>query len=154
MEARLNTLADNAVSFTDLIGRLASIGSRAQPLLDTIAPWVPVPYFAAAVHVLDVAAPYLAKITAAAPIFSQAIDQDGRPAIDAVQAHAPELMDAIKQVFAIASNADPERDATAQPITGADVTDEQAAGYGFVIFTPGRTNAEQQREWDRAQGAS
>lgn len=147
-------LADGAVSFTDLIGQLAGMGARAQPFLDTIAPWVPIPYFGAAVHVLDIAAPYLAKIQQAAPILSRAIDVDGRPVLDAVQAHAPELLAALKHVYAIAANHDPARPADAPQIAAADVSDDQIAGYGAIIFTPGKTNAEQQREWDRAQGAS
>lgn len=144
------TLADNAISFTDLIGRLAGVGGRAQPVIHVLAQWVPIPYLAQIDNVLEMAAPYLAKIQAAAPVVSSAIDQDGRPALDAIQTHGPELLDAIKQVFAIASNEDPARPADALPISAADVTHDQVAGYGVIIFTPGKTNAEQQREWDRA----
>ena len=119
-------------------------------LRHVLAQWVPIPYLAQIDNVLEMAAPYLAKIQAAAPVVSSAIDQDGRPALDAIQTHGPELLDAIKQVFAIASNEDPARPADALPISAADVTHDQVAGYGVIIFTPGKTNAEQQREWDRA----
>lgn len=141
------TLADNAISFTDLIGRLAGVGGKVEPVIHVLAQWVPIPYLAQIDNALDLAAPYLAKIQLAAPIVSQAIDKSGRPVLDALQEHGPDLLAAVKSVYAIAVNHDPAR--PEQNLTAADVSDSVAAAYGAHIFTPGRTNAEQQREWDR-----
>lgn len=145
-------LADGAISFTNLIGKLAGAGATALPILHTVAQWVPIPYLAQIDAALQLAAPYLYKIQQAAPIVSQAIDKDGRPVLDVLQARGPELLTALKSVYAIAVNHDPLRPETA--LTAADVPDAVALAYGAQVFTPGRTNAEQQREWDRAQGAS
>ncbi len=147
-----STLADGAITFTDLVGRLAGIGGKAEPVIHILAKWVPIPYLAQIDAALELAAPYLEKINAAAPIIAKAIDRDGRPILDQVQAHAPALLDALKSVYAIAVNHDPARPET--NLTAADVPDTVAFAYGAHIFTPGRTNAEQQREWDRAVGAS
>lgn len=146
------TLADNAISFTDLIGRLAGIGGRVEPTIHVLAQWVPIPYLAQIDNVLELAAPYLEKVQSVAPIISHAIDVDGRPTLAALQDHGPELLAAIKSVYAIAVNNDPARPES--NLTAADISDGVALAYGAHIFTPGRTNEEQQREWERAQGSS
>lgn len=142
------SLADGAISFTNLIGKLAGAGTTALPVVHFIAQWVPVPYLAQIDAALQLAAPYIAKISQAAPVIAKAIDKDGRPALDAIQAHAPDLLADIKAVYAIAVNHDPMRPETS--LTASGVSDATAAAYASqAVFTPGRTNAEQQREWDR-----
>lgn len=150
-----STLADNAISLTDLIGKLAGVGQtveRARPILHILAQYAPIPYLAQIDNVLELVAPYFDKVAAAAPILHNALDSSGRPVLDAIQAHGPDLMDAIKNVYAISVNHDPARPET--NLTAADIPDDIALAYGAVVFTPGRTNNEQQREWDRAQGVS
>lgn len=147
------TLADEAISFTNLIGKLAGAGATALPIVNFIAQWVPIPYLAQINAALQLAAPYIIKISQAAPVVAQAIDKDGRPVLDALQANGPGLLADIKAVYAIAVNNDPARPETSLKAT--DVLDSVALAFATdVIFTPGWTNEEQKREWDRAQGAS
>lgn len=146
------SLADGAISFTNLIGKLAGAGTTALPVVHFIAQWVPIPYLAQIDAALQLAAPYIAKISQAAPIVAQAIDKDGRPVLDALQAHGGNLLADVKAVYAIAVNHDPMRPET--NLAAVDVPDDVALAYGALVFTPGRTNAEQQREWDRAQSLS
>lgn len=139
-----------AISFTDVVAKIAVGGEKAIAFLDLVAPWLPFPFVAAIVHTLDVAAPYVTKVAQAAPIVEQAIAA-GVPIAEAIQQHGPDLLGSLKEIFAIASNNAPyQQNPTA--ITAADVSDHTAAVLAGIIFTPGRTNEEQQREWGRAQG--
>ncbi len=135
-----------AISFTDLIGRLAVAGEKALPVIDAIAAWAPIPYVGAIVHALDVAAPYVAKVAIAAPIIEQAIAQ-GVPIAEAIQQHGPALIYNFKQLFAIAANADP--DSAGKPIILAnDVTDDQMFHFaGNTILGRRWTDDEYQRWW-------
>ena len=145
-------VGQQAISFTDLIGRLAVGGEKALPIIDAIAAWVPIPYVGAIVHALDVAAPYVAKVAVAAPIVEQAIAQ-GVPIAKAMQAHGPALLGDFKQLFAIASNNDPAQKGQPQ-ITAANVSDEQVFHFaGNTILGRKWTDEETQRWWDRAQGS-
>lgn len=145
-------IASTTISFTDTIGRLAAIGEKSIKVLDIIAPFIPIPYVAAIVHALDVAAPYVTRVAQAAPLVEKAI-MAGVPIAEAIQQHGPDLFDNLKQVFAIATNADPTRPADASPMSAAEVSNEQAFHFaGKVIFGRPWTDDEYQRGWIRAQG--
>lgn len=146
------TLADNAVTFVDLIGQLAGLGQsieKVRPIVHVIAQWAPIPYLTQIDHVLEVAAPYLDKVTAAMPQVRAAVDVQGRPIIDAIQQHGPDLLDAFRSVIAITANNDPTKPAPAVEVVPADVPEIDVAHFAGIVFTPGRTNAEQEREWNR-----
>lgn len=148
------TLADNAVSFVDLIGQLAGLGQsieKVRPVVHIIAQWAPIPYLTQIDHVLDVAAPYLDKVTAAMPAVRSAVDQQGRPLLDVIQDHGPDLLHAFRSIIAITTNNDPTKPQPAAEAIAADVTGPDVAHFAGIVFTPGRTNEEQQREWDRVQ---
>lgn len=136
-----------AISFTDLIGRLAVAGEKALPVIDALAAWVPIPYVGAIVHALDVAAPYVTKVALAAPIIESAI-ASGIPIAEAMQQHGPALIGDFKQLFVIASNADPEN-AGKPDIVAADVSDSQAFHFaGKTILGRPWTDEEYQRWWN------
>lgn len=152
MPIDVTKVGQQAITFTDLIGRLAIAGEKALPVIDAIAAWAPIPYVGAIVHALDIAAPYVAKVAMAAPIIEQAIGQ-GVPIAEALQQHGPALFGDFKQIFVIASNNDPAQ--KGQPtITAADVTDEQVFHFaGPAIFGKRWTDEEMQSEWKRAEGS-
>lgn len=151
MPVDIAKIGATAISFTDLIGRLAAAGEKALPVIDAIAAWAPIPYIGAIVHALDVAAPYVTKVAQAAPIIEAAI-ANGVPIAEAIQQHGPALFDNFKQLFAIASNNDPAN-AGKSNISAADVTDEQTFHFaGNTILGRRWTDEETQRWWDRAQG--
>lgn len=142
-----------AISFTDLIGRLAVGGTKVLPILDALAAWAPIPYVGAIVHALDIAAPYVAKVATAAPIIEQAISQ-GVPIAEAFQQHGPALFGSFKSLFAIATNADPANAGT-PAITASDVSDEQAFHFaGNTILGRRWTDEEYRLWWDRAGAGS
>lgn len=142
-----DTIADTAVSITDIIGHVASFGQQALPVAEFIAGFFP--GIAPVLQAIQVAQPILAKIIAGAPQVANAINA-GRPIIEAVEVSGPAVLDPLKELYAIAVNHDPARPETS--MTAADVSDDIAQSYGGIVFTPGRTNADQQREWTRAQG--
>lgn len=142
-------IADSAVSVTEIVGRVASFGNQALPVAMFLAGFFP--GMAPVLQAIQIAAPIIAKIAATAPQVSAAINAS-RPIIDAVTASAPDVLPHLKAIYAIAVNHDPARPET--NLTAPDVPDDIALAYGAVVFAPGRTNNEQQREWDRAQGIS
>ena len=148
MPVDIAKVGQQAITFTDLIGRLAAAGEKALPVIDAIAAWAPIPYVGAIVHALDIAAPYITKVATAAPIIEQAIS-NGVPIAEALQQHGPALFGNFKELFAIASNNDPAQKGQPQ-ITAADVTDEQAFHFaGNAILGRKWTDEETQRWWSR-----
>lgn len=141
------TVVDTAVNVTNLIGGIAKFGTNALPVARFIAGFFP--GLGSVLAAIEIAAPIIQKIAIAAPIIADAIDK-GRPIIDAIAATGPGMLPNFKALYAIAVNHDPARPETA--MTAADVSDQDAAKFAGVVFTPGRTNEEQQQEWDRAQG--
>ncbi len=155
--AKAPSLADKAISFTDLIGGIAGAGQtveKVRPVLHLLAQWAPIPYLAQIDNVLQIAEPYLDKIQAAVPIVRNAIDTSGRPVLDSVQTHGPELVDALKHLLAIARNNDPTAKDGTEPVRVADISNSEIARFAGVVFTPGSTNEEQEREWNRDGGAA
>lgn len=141
--------ADTAINITELIGQAASFGRNALPVAQFIAGWFP--GAAPVLQIITAALPIIDKIAAGAPAAANAI-KAGRPILDAIDKSGPDVLANLKGLLALAINADPARSETA--MTAADISDEEAAAFGGIVFTPGRTNAEQQREWDRAQGGN
>jgi len=147
----IQAAANRAISFTDLVGRLASAGTKALPMIDALAAWAPIPYVGAIVHALDVAAPYVQDVAMAAPIVERAISQ-GVPIAEVLQQNGPALFNSLKQLYAIAASNDPTRKGL-PPVTAADVSDEQAFHFAGNTFLGRRwTDEEYQRWWDHAQG--
>lgn len=142
-------IADTAVTITDIIGHVASFGQQALPVAQFIAGFFP--GMAPVLQAISVAQPIIAKIVAGAPQVVNAINA-GRPIFDAIEQNGPAALGPLKELYAIAVNHDPERPET--DMVAEEVTNSQAIAFGGIVFTPGRTNAEQQREWDRAQGQS
>lgn len=127
----MSDLTAKAISFTNLIGRLALAGEKALPVIDAVAQWVPIPYVGAIVHALDIAAPYISKIAQGAPIVAKLIEA-GTPAIEALQKASPDLLHNFKELYAVAVNHDPER--PEENMTASDVTNEQVASFTGSIF--------------------
>jgi hypothetical protein len=142
-------ITDTAVSITNIVGRVASFGQQALPVAQFIAGFFP--GMAPVLQTITAAQPILAKIALAAPQVAGAINA-GRPIIEAIEQDGPAVLPYLKQLYAIAVNHDPARPETS--MEASDVSDDVATEYGSIVFTPGRSNAEQQREWDRAQGLS
>lgn len=117
-----------AASVTDTIGHAANIalrlGSDALPIIQFVAGLIP--GAAPAVQVLSVALPIIAKIAAGAPIATRAIEA-GRPVLDALSQHAPEIIGHLKELYAVAVNADPKNPAT--DMTAADVSHATLAAW-------------------------
>ena len=141
-------VADTAITVTQVVGSLARYGKQAAPVARFIASFIP--GLAPVVAAVDMAAPWLEKIAAAAPAVEQALDK-GRPIFDAIEKTAPDVLPALKNVYAIAGNHDPARPET--DLKAADVTDAQVAGFtGAVLFGRAWTQEETQRWFDKAQG--
>lgn len=132
------TWANTAMSVTDTIGHAANIalrlGSDALPIIQFVAGFIP--GAAPAVQVLAVALPIIAKIAAGAPIARQALAA-GAPVIDALQKHSPDIVAHLKELYAVAVNADPARPET--DLTGADIPHSTLAEWSVFqanFFTP------------------
>lgn len=151
MPSTTKTVVTAAVNVTDIIGRLASLGEKALPAARIFFDIVPLPYGGAVVDALTIAAPYLHGAAAAAPYIERAIEA-GTPIYDAIQLAGPEVMHNLKSVYAIAVNHDPARVETT--MTAADVADKDVTRFASALFTPGWTNEETQRFWDRDKGAN
>ena len=140
----------------DLVGRLAVFGGKALPVVRFIADWspVPVPFLNPVLSALEIAQPWLNKITAGAPIVERAITE-GVPIALALQEHGPGVLQAFREIFAIAVNADParpEENMTAADVTDAEVVAFATASYRFAgkaLFGARWTDEEYQRAWDR-----
>lgn len=141
----MSSLADKAITVTDLVARAASLGESALPAIQFFAGFFP--GLAPAVTAVTVALPYIRKISEAAPQIRAAIEA-GRPALDAIQAAGPQVLPYLKEVYAIAVNHDPERPET--NMTGADVSNEEAVTLaGPALLGRVWTDEELQRHWDR-----
>lgn len=138
------TIANTAVSITNLVGHVAAFGEQALPVAQFLAGFFP--GMAPVLQAIQVAAPILEKIAAGAPQVSNAINA-GRPIIDAVITNGPAVLDPLKELYAIAVNHDPARPETA--MTAQNVSDDTAVAYGGIVFTPGCSNLDQEREWNR-----
>lgn len=146
-------IADGAGSVVDIVGRVASIGKEGLPILRLVADWspIPIPFLSPIVSALEIGLPYVEKISAAAPIIHKAIDA-GVPIAQAVQQHGPDLLEAFRNLYAIATNADP---LVAKKITPTQVTDEQALGFaaqsyafsGKALFGGRRWTDDEYRLW-------
>lgn len=146
------SFVDTAVSVTTFVGNAAAlavkVGKPALPIAQFIAGFVP--GLAPAIQVLSIAEPIIEKIAAGAPIAVKAIEA-GRPIFDAIQTAGPKMLPALKDLYAIAVNADPARPET--HLIAANVTDDQALAFaGPVLLGRPWTKEETQRWWDRAQG--
>jgi len=145
-------ITSTAVGVTEFIGNAAAlmvrVGKPALPIAQFIAGFVP--GLAPAIQVLSIAGPIIEKIAAGAPVAAKAIEA-GRPIIEAIQSAGPTMLPSLKQLFAIAVNADPNR--PEENATAADVSDDQAIAFaGHALFGRPWTAEETQRWWDKAQG--
>lgn len=155
----LAKVAQGAGSIVDIVGRVATIGQDALPVLRLVADWspVPIPFLAPVVSALEIGLPYVQKIAAAAPVVHKAIDA-GLPIAQAIQQHGPDLLSALKNLYAIANNADPGAQAKLVP---DQVSDQMALAFahqsyafaGKALFGGRRwTDEEYERWWNRATG--
>lgn len=132
-----SALAQQAIGITDLVGNIAIEAARTGNTAREVTNFLSgvkliarfIPGLSSAVAVLDIAQPIIEKIAAGAPILHRVIEQG-----DALAATAQRvgLIDNVKQLYAIAVNADPARPETS--LKAADVSDETAAGYLGSIF--------------------
>lgn len=123
------SMTTTAIDVTSFIGRAASFGDRALPIAEFVAGFIP--GLAPAITAIRIAEPIIARIAQAAPLATKAI-KDGGPIIAALQGSGPDVVSDLKQLYAIAVNADPARPETA--MTAADVTTEQVASFAPHVF--------------------
>lgn len=151
----MTTLAQRAISLTDFIGTVAGEAASVSQSASDVATFLNgvklvsslVPGLSSVIAVLDIAQPIIQKIAAGAPMVHAALEA-GTPIIDAVELHGADILPHVRQLLALALNADPARAET--NASASSVDDQETTAFGALIFTPGHTNAEQQREWDRA----
>jgi len=142
-------LADRAITVTDLVGHVASFGAQALPVAQFLAGFFP--GMAPVLQAITIAQPILARIAAGAPQAAAAIAA-GRPVFDAIERTSTAVVPHLKELYAIAVNHDPARPET--KMTGTQVSDVEVKTFASLVFTPGWTNEEQQRAWDRASISS
>lgn len=144
------SIAKTALSVTDVIMQVASFSEKALPVAELIAGLIP--GAGVVVSAIKVAAPIIAKIDKYGPLVRKAVEA-GAPITDAIQQHGPDLVGAIKDLYAIAVNHDPERPETG--LTGGDI-ETNVALYSYAgeltLFGQRWTNDEYERWWARAQG--
>lgn len=147
-------IADTTISLTQVVGnaaRLATkIGGPTLPIIEFIGGFVP--GLAPAIKVLEIAEPILEKIAAGAPIVANGIEA-GRPVFDAISKASPDLLQAFKELYALAQNHDPAVPVT--NMTADDVSDEVAESFAAHIVgvdPEGWTHKETQLWWDRDKG--
>jgi hypothetical protein len=97
------------------------------PVLSVVAPFIPV-YGPAILAALTVADPIIAKVAAAAPSVGDGIEA-ARPAIDAAQKVAPEVLKHVKEVLATAINLDPDQPDRTLPGAGFDVSEGEIEAF-------------------------
>lgn len=142
-------LADRAISVTGLIGSVASFGESALPFAEAAAPFLG-HYGIALLAGIKVAQPIIHQIATMAPSVQTTIES-GRPILDAIEAHGPEVMVNIKKLYAIAVNHDPDMPQT--DMAASEVGDREALEFaGPVLFGRRWTAAEEARWFDQATG--
>lgn len=138
--------AGTAISITNLVGQVAQFGTQALPVARFVAGFFP--GMAPVLQAIEIAAPIIAKVAAAAPQVASAIDK-GRPIIAAIEQAAPNMLPNLKAIYAIAVNHDPARPET--NMTAEDVSDAEAISFGGPVLLGHRwTDAEMQAWWARA----
>ena len=141
----MTDIADRTISITEVIGKIARFGEYALPAAQLVAGLFP--GGGTVVTAIQLALPVIKKISQAAPIIAGAIET-GRPIIDAIRENGSELLQAYKQLYAIAVNHDPERPET--NMTADDVDDTDIVEFcGPVLIGRRWTNDEMQAHWDR-----
>jgi hypothetical protein len=139
-------IADTGISVVDKVGAAArlvvSVGKPALPFIEFAAGFIP--GAAPVLKVLEIAEPIVEKIAAGAPIV-EAMIKTGKPAIDAFQAAAPDLLAQFKQLYAIAVNHDPARPET--NLAGSDVATIDAIRFAGPILLGRRWTVEEEARW-------
>lgn len=102
------TNPDTLIGVTDFVGEAAGLAIKIGPPALWVAQFAAgfIPGLAPAVQVLSLATPVLQKIAMAAPIIHQGLEAS-KPIDAAIRASGPDVLAAIKQVYALALNADP-----------------------------------------------
>jgi hypothetical protein len=150
----VDQIAAKTVTFVDVVGGLAKFGDSALPVLQFISPFIPIPYASNIIAALTLAQPYLDRVASVAPVVAKAV-QDGAPIIDAFQANGGNVLADFKEIYAIATNADPTKTSDAPPITAADVSDSQAFHLaGWSLLGRRMTPDEEEAWFARAQGST
>ena len=132
-----SVLAQRAITVTDFIGNVAGVAAQVSSTAGEVSTFLLgaklvasfIPGLSAVVGVLDVAEPILQKIAAGAPIVHRAIEQ-GDNLVSAAQSGG--FLDSVKQVYALAINADPARPET--NMTAAKVGNAEALDFLPGIF--------------------
>jgi len=130
-----SSIADTGIKFVDIVGKMAGIALQidrgaegVDSVIGSLAGFIP--YYSQAMTVLRIADPILAKINAAAPAVSGAIDA-GRPVIEAFQAAAPSILPHIKDVMSIAFAHAPGGAIT---VAASSISDSDAMKFAGSIF--------------------
>lgn len=146
------SIAKTTLSITDIIMNVAAFGKKSLPVAEFVAGFLPGGGVVASA--IRIASNAIATIDRFGPGVRNIV-VTGTPVIDAIQQQGPDLVRAIKELYAIAINADPERPELS--IAAPDVKTEDAleafAGQNSM-FGRTWTNDEYQRWWDKAQGVA
>lgn len=124
---------NNLIAATDFVGEAAGlalrIGGPALPIAQFAAGFIP--GLLPALTVLTIALPYLQKIAAAAPLVHNGIVQ-AEPIAAAIRAASPDLVQTLRELFAVTLNADPAKPETG--LTADDVSAEDAIFFATKSF--------------------
>lgn len=142
------TLADRAISVTELVGKAASFGEKALPFAQFVAGFIP--GAAPVLQVVSIALPIIHRINAAAPVVVKALEA-GRPILDAVEQSGPNVLPYLKELYALAVNHDPARPETS--LVPENVSTKEVLEFaGPVLLGRKWTPAEEKRFFDKATG--
>lgn len=133
---------------TSIIGSIAGGADAALPWVKLVGGFFPgmVPIITG----LQIAAPIIQKVAAAAPIATRAIEA-GEPLAAALDKAGPEMLVHLKELYAIFSNADPQR--PQERMTASEVSDEEALRFAGPVLLGRNWTAEEESRWfDIAKG--
>lgn len=131
---------------TDIVARVASFGEMALPVAKLVAGILP--GGGVVVSAIEVALPLIRKVSAAAPLVKAAVAA-GAPIMDAIQNSGPDVLEAVKGIYAIAVDHDPERDETgavavkaAQKLSTAEVS-----AFAYPVLIGRAMTQEEENAW-------
>lgn len=128
MEISSQQIVDGAAAGIRIIGNIASVEEKVMPYAIMIGGLFP--GVATVLAAISIAQPYINKAAELAPTVAAAVEK-GAPVLDAIRAHAPEILGHVKSAYAALASSRPGMTG----ITAGDVGDVVAAEFFKTLLT-------------------